>query len=115
MTPHNTTPPTIIGHVNACQSVWNQFLMDLLDEKLPNPRKEKTQIQRMWFKDGRQVTNVEGRRLSFVYDGINKPSIGIMVRLRWRVKTRHKFRIKRMKRTPRLTKHKIGICPQNPF
>jgi hypothetical protein len=24
---------------------------------------------------------------------------------------RHKFRMKRMKRTPRLTKHKTGICP----
>ena len=29
--------------------------------------------------------------------------------------SRHQWRIKRMKRTPRLTKHKSGICPQNPF
>jgi hypothetical protein len=115
MTPHSTTPPTIIGHVNVSKSVSPKLLMDLLGEELPNPRKEKTQVQRMWVKDGRQVTNVEGRRLSFVYDGINKPNIGIMVRLRWRVKTRHKWRIKRMKPNRRLTKHKIGICPPNPF
>jgi hypothetical protein len=29
--------------------------------------------------------------------------------------TRHKFRIKRMKHTPRLNKLKSGICPKTPF
>lgn len=115
MTPHSTTPPTIIGHVNVCQSVSPKLSMNLLDKLLPSPRKEKTQIQRIWFKNGRQVVGEHGMRFGFVYDGTNKQNIGIMVRLRWRVKTRHKFRIKRMKRTPRLTKHKIGICPPNPF
>jgi hypothetical protein len=105
MTPHSTTPPTIQGHVNVCRSVDPKFLIDLLGEELPNPRKEKTQVQRMWFKNGRQVAGQHGMRLGFVYDGINMPSIGIMVRLRWRVKTRHKFRIKRMKSCKRMTEY----------
>jgi hypothetical protein len=79
---HNNTCVEIDG--KAFQSVCNQFLMDLLGEELPNPRKQKTQVQR--------ITIVEG----------------IMVRLRWRVKTRHKWRIKRMKHNRRLTKHKKG-------
>jgi hypothetical protein len=96
MTPFNTTPPTIQGSV----VVGNEIV-------LPTYKEQYKYWTFLFLKRKRRALNRHLTR-----GGIEYPYANLLNHAR---KHRHKFRIKRMKPTPRLTKHKTGIFPQNTF
>ena len=96
MTPYNTTPPIIQGSVE----VGNEIILPTYKEQY-----------RYWtFLVVKRKRRALNRHLT--RGGIYFPLCVFDNDVRAH---RRKFRIKRMKPTPRLTKHKIGTCPQNPF